>query len=174
MSATTTTRTLTQAQQPSPRFAPHRICGCLRPSNLTIIGVAACSGGRVDVRDFTAVARNVLGGELEPCSFDPLTGWFRDGCCNTDSGDHGVHTVCAVMTAEFLKFSKAAGNDLSTPRPMMGFVGLSPGDHWCLCAPRWAEALAAGAAPEVVLEATHARTLEWVDLDDLKVHRFTG
>ena len=99
------------------------------------------------------MARNVLGEELQSCSFDPLTGWFRDGCCNTDSGDYGVHTVCAVMTAEFLEFSKAAGNDLSTPQPAIGFDGLAPGDHWCLCAPRWAEAHAAGAAPQVVLEA---------------------
>ena len=120
------------------------------------------------------MAQNVLGGELQPCSYDPLTGWFRDGCCNTDSGDYGVHTVCAVMTAEFLEFSRSAGNDLSTPQPNIGFDGLAPGDHWCLCAPRWAEALAAGAAPRVVLEATHARTLEWADLSDLKAHRFTG
>ncbi len=117
------------------------------------------------------MALNVLGGELQPCSFDPLTGWFRDGCCNTDSNDYGVHTVCAVMTAKFLKFSKAAGNDLSTPKPGIGFDGLAPGDRWCLCASRWAEALAAGAAPAVVLEATHARTLEWADLRDLEAHR---
>ena len=120
------------------------------------------------------MALNVLGNELQPCSFDPLTGWFRDGCCNTDSGDYGVHTVCAVMTAEFLEFSKAAGTDLSTPQPAIGFDGLAPGDHWCLCAPRWTEALEAGAAPQVVLEATHARTLEWANLSDLKAHRFTG
>ncbi len=120
------------------------------------------------------MAQNVLGGELQPCSYDPLTGWFRDGCCNTDSGDYGVHTVCAVMTAEFLEFSKAAGNDLSTPQPAIGFDGLAPGDHWCLCAPRWTEALEAGAAPEVVLEATHAHTLEWADLSDLKAHRYSG
>ncbi len=124
--------------------------------------------------DWRAVAQNVLGGELQPCSFDPLTGWFRDGCCNTDSGDYGVHTVCAVMTAEFLEYSKSVGNDLSTPQPRIGFDGLAPGDHWCLCAPRWTEALAAGAAPAVVLEATHARTLEWADLDDLKAHGHTA
>ena len=116
------------------------------------------------------MAHNVLGSELQPCSYDPLTGWFRDGCCNTDSGDFGVHTVCAVMTAEFLEFSKAAGNDLSTPQPGAGFDGLVPGDRWCLCASRWTEALAAGAAPPVVLEATHARTLEWATLSDLRSH----
>ena len=112
------------------------------------------------------MAKNVLGGELEPCSIDPLTGFYRDGCCNTGSEDFGVHTVCVIMTAEFLEFSRSVGNDLSTPRP--GFDGLRPGDRWCLCAPRWQEALEADAAPEVVLEATHATTLEWVALDDLR------
>jgi uncharacterized protein (DUF2237 family) len=116
------------------------------------------------------VARNVLGGELEPCSTDPLTGFYRNGCCDTGGEDAGVHTVCARMTEEFLEFSKQAGNDLSTPRPEYGFAGLKPGDQWCLCASRWAEALAAGQAPEVVLESTHARTLEWVDLADLQRH----
>ncbi len=120
------------------------------------------------------MALNVLGGELQSCSFDPLTGWFRDGCCNTDSGDHGVHTVCAVMTAEFLEFSKAAGNDLSTPQTAIGFEGLKPGDQWCLCASRWTEALEAKVAPKVVLEATHARTLEWANLEDLEAHRHTA
>lgn len=114
----------------------------------------------------------MLGEELEPCSYDPLTGWFRDGCCNTDAGDHGVHTVCAVLTEEFLEFSASVGNDLSTPRPEFGFVGLRPGDRWCLCASRWAEALEAGKAPPVVLEATHARTLEWVGRSELEAHRF--
>ncbi len=117
------------------------------------------------------MARNVLGGELYDCSIDPVTGWFRDGCCNTDAGDIGVHTVCAVMTAEFLTFSRSVGNDLSTPMPEHGFPGLQPGDRWCLCAARWAEALEAGMAPPVVLEATHARTLEWVSLSDLESHR---
>lgn len=116
------------------------------------------------------MAKNVLGGDLETCSTDPLTGWLRDGCCNTDAGDVGVHTVCVVVTAEFLEFSRRAGNDLSTPMPEAGFDGLNPGDQWCLCAPRWAEALAAGAAPQVILEATHALTLEWVSLSDLKQH----
>jgi uncharacterized protein (DUF2237 family) len=111
--------------------------------------------------------RNVLGGPLVPCSTAPLTGWTRDGCCRTDDADIGVHTVCALMTAEFLEFSKAAGNDLSTPAPAYGFPGLQPGDRWCLCAPRWRDALGAGAAPQVVLESTHERTLEIVSLDQL-------
>ncbi|HSJ29592.1 MAG TPA: DUF2237 domain-containing protein [Acidimicrobiia bacterium] len=117
------------------------------------------------------MARNVLGGELYDCSIDPMTGWLRDGCCNTDSGDVGVHTVCAVMSEEFLEFSKSVGNDLSTPMPEYGFPGLKPGDRWCLCAGRWVEALEAGVAPRVVLEATHARTLEWAALSDLEAHR---
>lgn len=116
------------------------------------------------------MAHNVLGGELQPCSTDPLTGFYRNGCCDTGGEDTGVHTVCVRLTEEFLAFSKEVGNDLSTPRPEYGFAGLAPGDQWCLCAPRWAEALAAGHAPEVVLEATHARTLEWVDLNDLRQH----
>jgi len=116
------------------------------------------------------MAKNVLGGELEACSTDPMTGWYRDGCCNTGQGDAGVHVVCAVMTEAFLRFSKAAGNDLSTPRPEMGFPGLEPGDRWCLCAARWAEALQADAAPPVVVEATHMAALEFVDLEDLKAH----
>lgn len=114
--------------------------------------------------------RNVLGGELEPCSFDPLTGWYRDGCCNTDEADRGLHTVCAVVTAEFLAFSQSVGNDLSTPRPEYGFPGLTPGDRWCLCAGRWEEARRAGFAPEVVLEATHEKTLEVTLLGHLQAH----
>ncbi|HEY4378313.1 MAG TPA: DUF2237 domain-containing protein [Acidimicrobiales bacterium] len=116
------------------------------------------------------MARNVLGGELQPCSLVPLTGFYRDGCCNTGGDDLGVHTVCALMTDEFLAFSKEHGNDLSTPMPEHGFTGLVAGDRWCLCAPRWGEALAAGAAPSVVLEATHIGTLEWADLADLQAH----
>ncbi|MFM8861833.1 MAG: DUF2237 family protein [Acidimicrobiia bacterium] len=116
------------------------------------------------------MAKNVLGNDLVPCSFEPLTGYYRDGCCNTGGDDYGVHTVCAVMTAEFLAFSKAAGNDLSTPMPQYGFAGLQPGDRWCLCASRWAEALEADAAPQVVLEATHFSTLDFVSLDDLRRH----
>lgn len=116
------------------------------------------------------MARNVLGGELQPCSMDPLTGYFRDGCCNTGSGDRGVHTVCVVVNEEFLEFSRAQGNDLITPHPEYGFPGLKPGNRWCLCADRWREALEAGQAPDVVLEATHVASLEWVSLDDLCAH----
>jgi uncharacterized protein (DUF2237 family) len=116
------------------------------------------------------MARNVLGGELQPCSTDPLTGFYRDGCCRTGPEDAGVHVVCAQVTAEFLEFSKERGNDLSTPRPELGFDGLVPGDRWCLCAERWAEALEAGAAPSVVLAATAAAATEWADLDDLRRH----
>jgi len=115
-----------------------------------------------------APSRNVLGGWLAPCSERPLTGFFRNGCCDTGPADLGSHTVCAVMTEEFLAFSRAAGNDLSTPRPLYGFAGLRPGDRWCLCAPRWQEALAAGFAPDVVLRATHVGALRYCELDDLK------
>ncbi|WP_291298931.1 DUF2237 family protein [Elioraea sp.] len=115
-------------------------------------------------------ARNVLGGTLASCSHDPLTGWFRDGCCNTDPRDSGLHTVCAVMTSDFLAFSAGRGNDLSTPRPEYGFPGLKPGDRWCLCAARWQEALVGGAAPRVVLSATHAATLGLCALADLRAH----
>jgi hypothetical protein len=104
-------------------------------------------------------ACNVLGGELQPCSLAPRTGYFRNGCCETGPEDVGLHTVCCVMTAEFLAYSRSVGNDLSTPMPDWGFPGLKPGDRWCLCAPRWMEALDAGFAPRVVLEATHEETL---------------
>jgi uncharacterized protein (DUF2237 family) len=113
-------------------------------------------------------ARNVLGERLELCSIDPMTGFFRDGCCDTSREDLGSHTVCAVMTADFLAFSKSAGNDLSTPMPQFGFRGLKPGDRWCLCAPRWQEALDAGQAPRVVLRATHEGALAHCSLADLK------
>ena len=113
-------------------------------------------------------SRNVLGGALESCSTQPMTGFFRNGCCDTSAEDFGSHTVCAVMTEEFLAFSQAAGNDLSTPRPEYGFPGLNPGDRWCLCAPRWQEALEAGQAPRVVLRATEAGALKWCALEDLK------
>ena len=116
------------------------------------------------------MAQNVLGGDLATCSLEPLTGFYRNGCCDTGAEDGGVHTVCAVMTDEFLEFSASVGNDLSTPHPELGFAGLSAGDRWCLCAARWTEALEAGAAPDVVLEATHARTLEWANLADLHRH----
>lgn len=115
-----------------------------------------------------SMAKNVLGTDLQSCSTDPMTGFYRNGCCDTGAGDVGVHTVCAVMTAEFLAYSKSVGNDLSTPQPQYGFAGLQPGDQWCLCAPRWKEALDAGAAPQVVLEATHAGSLEWMSLDELR------
>lgn len=118
-----------------------------------------------------AGASNVLGTELQPCSFDPMTGFFRDGCCRTGVDDHGMHLVCARMTEDFLKFSRSRGNDLSTPVPQYEFPGLKPGDQWCLCVLRWKEALEAGMAPEVVLEATHISTLEFVDLEDLQAHR---
>jgi uncharacterized protein (DUF2237 family) len=110
---------------------------------------------------------NVVGGELLPCSTDPVTGFYREGCCSTGPEDVGSHTVCAVMTAEFLEFSRAAGNDLSTPRPEWGFAGLQPGDRWCLCAERWLEAHRAGQAPAVVLGATHARALDVVPIEAL-------
>ena len=118
------------------------------------------------------MAVNVMGTPLQECSTDPLTGFFRDGCCNTGADDLGIHTVCALVTEEFLAFSKDAGNDLSTPRP--GFPGLQPGDRWCLCAPRWQEALEAGAAPKVRLTATHIATLEWATLSDLQAHAVSG
>ena len=117
---------------------------------------------------YDALARNVLGHELQPCSTAPMTGFFRNGCCETSHEDVGMHTVCAVMTAEFLAYSRSVGNDLSTPRPEFGFAGLKPGDRWCLCAPRWKEALDAGAAPQLVLEATHEETLAIVPLGVLK------
>lgn len=116
------------------------------------------------------MAKNVIGTDLRSCSTDPVTGFYRDGCCNTGGDDVGVHTVCAVVTDEFLEFSKSMGNDLSTPRPEFGFAGLKDGDQWCLCAPRWQEACDAGKAPRVVLEATHVQSLEWCDLGDLKAH----
>lgn len=113
---------------------------------------------------------NVLGEPLVACSHDPLTGFYRDGCCETGPDDHGRHIVCAIMTAEFLSFSKSRGNDLSTPRPEYRFPGLKPGDRWCLCALRWKEALEAGMAPRVALRSTHASALRYVTLADLKRH----
>ena len=115
-------------------------------------------------------ARNVLGGTLEMCSLDPLTGFMRNGCCDTGPEDRGSHTVCALLTEAFLTFSKAKGNDLSTPMPQYGFPGLKPGDRWCLCAPRWAEALEAGFAPDVVMGATHEGALAYCRLEDLQAH----
>ena len=113
---------------------------------------------------------NVLGERLEPCSRDPLTGFFRNGCCDTSDADRGSHTVCVVVTAEFLAFSKARGNYLTTPHPEFGFAGLKPGDQWCLCAARFLEAYEAGKAPRVRLVSTHRRALEIVPLDHLREH----
>jgi len=115
-------------------------------------------------------AQNVQGGPLAPCGTAPVTGYYRNGCCDTGADDTGMHTVCAVMTAEFLAFSKLSGNDLSTPRPERGFPGLSVGDRWCLCVGRWREALAAGVAPPVIMSATHEETLAVVLLEDLERH----
>ena len=141
---------------------------------MRILTCIVCRAGRPGLRSAWSnveVPKNVLGGDLEPCGYDPLTGFYRDGCCNTGSDDLGVHVVCARVTAEFLEYSKMVGNDLSTAQA--GFVGLQPGDRWCLCAARWKEAFDAGVAPDVVLEATHVRTLEWVDLEDLRRHATT-
>jgi uncharacterized protein len=115
-------------------------------------------------------SRNVLGEPLAHCSSDPVTGFYRNGCCDTATEDLGSHTVCIVATEAFLAFSKASGNDLSTPLPDYGFPGLKPGDRWCLCAPRWQEAFEAGMMPRVVLQATHEGALEFCALDNLKRH----
>jgi uncharacterized protein (DUF2237 family) len=125
---------------------------------------------RHNVRMNRQVDTNVVGGSLLPCSTDPLTGFYRDGCCATGPEDFGSHTVCAVMTAEFLEFSATAGNDLSTPHPEWGFPGLSPGDRWCVCAARWLEAYHAGSAPKVVLGSTHARALEVIPIQALTAY----
>jgi uncharacterized protein len=117
---------------------------------------------------------NVVGGVLLECGADPLTGFYRDGCCATGPEDLGSHTVCAVLTAEFLEFSRSVGNDLSTPHPEWGFPGLVPGDRWCVCAGRWLEALEAGCAPPVVLGATHRRALEVVPIGALTAHAATA
>jgi uncharacterized protein len=113
---------------------------------------------------------NVLGTELQPCSYDPVTGYYRTGCCENRGDDPGMHTVCCRVTADFLEFSREQGNDLSTPMPQYGFAGLRPGDQWCVCAMRWLEAFEAGRACEVILESTHLSTLEYVDLIDLQAH----
>ena len=115
---------------------------------------------------------NVFGEPIIECSSDPITGFFRDGCCNTNESDEGLHTVCVVMTEEFLEFSSLKGNDLSTPRPQWGFPGLKPGDRWCLCAARWLEAYEHDSAPKVVLEATNEKTLDIVSMDKLIEHAF--
>ena len=118
-------------------------------------------------------ALNVWGEDLVPCSYDPLTGFYRDGCCETDENDHGTHVICARMTQEFLIFSLQRGNDLMTPRPEYRFAGLQPGDRWCLCAQRWKEALEAGVAPPVILDSTHAKALDVVTLEQLRAHAWT-
>ena len=115
--------------------------------------------------------KNVLDEELQDCGIDPMTGFYRDGCCNTGVGDVGTHTVCAIMTDEFLEYSKSKGNDLITPRPEFDFPGLKAGDSWCLCALRWEEARQAGCAPRVKLTSTNIKTLEMVEFDDLKAHQ---
>ena len=120
------------------------------------------------------MAFNVLGTTLVPCSYDPLTGFYRDGCCNTAEDDSGSHVICTRVTAEFLAFSQSRGNDLSTARPEYRFRGLKPGDRWCLCALRWTEALRAGKAPPVVLECTHEKALDFVPLDTLQAFAFTA
>ena len=115
-------------------------------------------------------AMNVIGSQLESCCTSPMTGFYRNGKCNTGAGDLGAHVVCAQMTEEFLAFTRSQGNDLSTPVEQFNFPGLKPGDRWCLCAPRWQEALDAGVAPPVILSATHMMALEYVSMDDLKRH----
>lgn len=117
---------------------------------------------------------NVLGTALQSCSFDPVTGFYRDGCCTSDEHDLGNHSVCVRVTAEFLELSRSQGNDLSTPRPEFRFRGLRPGDRWCVCAARWLEAYEAGAPPRVVLESTHERALEVITLGALKRHAYDG
>lgn len=122
--------------------------------------------------DSVVTAQNVLGTALVPCSYDPLTGYLRDGCCTTDASDQGSHLICVRVTQTFLDFSLARGNDLTTPRPQYRFAGLESGDRWCLCATRWREALEAGDAPPVVLESTHMNALRFVTLAQLEEHRF--
>lgn len=117
-------------------------------------------------------AKNIFGEPLIACSTSPMTGFYRDGCCNTDALDQGTHTVCAVMTEEFLAFTKSQGNDLSTPMPQYQFLGLMPGDKWCLCVTRWREALHAGVAPQIIPEATHEKSLEYVSMKDLIAHAY--
>ena len=122
--------------------------------------------------NFLMKMKNVFGEELQSCCTDPMTGFYRDGYCKTDQFDQGRHTVCAIMTEGFLSFSKSRGNDLSTPIPAYQFPGLKPGDQWCLCALRWKEAFDAGFAPQVILEATNEKTLDYVELQDLIKHAY--
>ena len=117
--------------------------------------------------------KNVLGETLESCSTDPMTGWFRDGCCNTDKNDRGLHTVCVKVSDEFLEWCKESGNDLITPNPEFGFPGLKDGDKWCLCASRWVEAYEVGLAPKIILEATHIKTLDFISLQILENYKYS-
>ncbi len=121
-----------------------------------------------------STAKNVLGTELVPCGTDPMTGFYRDGCCRIGPSDIGLHVVCAVMTDEFLRFSRSRGNDLTTPNAAYEFPGLKAGDRWCLCAARWKEAYDAGQAPPVVLEATHMSALEFASVEELRQYAFKG
>ncbi|MEL6636273.1 MAG: DUF2237 domain-containing protein [Bacteroidota bacterium] len=125
------------------------------------------------MKNQAAPALNVLGKPLQACCLEPRTGWYRDGYCNTDARDLGVHVVCAVMTDAFLQHTSQCGNDLSTPRPEYGFPGLVAGDKWCLCVSRWKEAMQAGVAPPVVLESCHAKALETVSLEELRAYEST-
>lgn len=122
----------------------------------------------------TSGQRNVLGTELQPCSYDPMTGYYRTGCCEHRGDDPGMHTVCCRLTVDFLEYSKSRGNDLTTPMPQYGFAGLSAGDQWCVCADRWKEAFDSGRACDVILESTHMSTLEYIDLADLQAHAITS
>jgi len=124
----------------------------------------------IEMNKTTSNAKNVLGSELVSCSTDPMTGFYRNGCCDTGAQDAGLHIICVEATEEFLEFSKSVGNDLSTPNAMYQFPGLKPGDRWCLCALRWKEAFEAGMAPKVVLEATHMSMVEFIDLEVLQAH----
>ena len=138
---------------------------------LTFLTLCLFSYGGTTLADDTP--KNVLGGILQPCCTDPMTGFFRDGSCRTNAQDHGTHVVCAVVTDSFLTFTKSRGNDLITPAPAYRFPGLKAGDGWCLCALRWREAYEAGVAPPVKLEATHEKALEYIPLGALKEHEYT-
>ena len=153
-------------------FDSRRFMSRVLVSLIVFLGLSASASFDVvfDQRTMEGAALNVLNTPLQTCSVDPMTGWKRDGSCNTDAHDHGTHVVCAVLTDEFLQYSKSRGNDLMTPRPEFGFPGLEKGSRWCLCVNRWLEAEKAGVAPMVHLEATHIKTLESVQLDVLKAH----